>query len=311
MTLLHFLPLKRWQRMTAYGAYTLFAFALCFYITFPYQAVTQRIVSEAASEGFLVQMGALGPGLLGVTAPLVRISRKPEENIDQENTVLTLRSVSLRPSLFPVGLAFRAAGLGGTVSGAYGGIGSTSVTFDLSKVNAADPGVKSFSGLDLSGSLNGHLALDIPKSKNPKAPETDLAQANGTLVLKLNQLLIKGGTVTVPIMGQPTPIDLPRVSIGDVEARVKFDKGLGKIEKFQGKGDDLELSATGTLTLAKRLDYAQPNIDLKLKADPDFVKRVGIIGSGLSMLPADRENSGFRVAKITGFLARPVFNPGQ
>lgn len=306
-----FLPLRRWQRIAAYGAYTLFAFAVCFYLTFPYQAVTQRIVSEAASEGFVVQMGGLGPGLFGASSSSVRVSRKQEEPSDQESPVLTFRSLSLRPSLFPVGLAFRAAGLGGTVSGAYGGIGSTTVTVDLSKVNAGDPAVKSFSGLDLSGSLNGHLALDIPNSKNTKARESDLTQANGTLVLKLNQLLIKGGTVTVPIMGQATPVDLPRVSVGDVEARVKFDKGLGKIEKFQGKGDDLEVLATGTLTLAKRLDYAQPNIDLKLKADPDFVKRVGIIGSGLSMLPTDKENSGFRVAKITGFLARPTFNPGQ
>lgn len=311
MTLLPFLPLKRWQRIAAYGAYTLFAFAVCFYVTFPYQAVTQRLVSEAASEGFVVQLGGLGPGLFGASASSVRVSRMQEEPGDQENPVLTFRSLSLRPSLFPVGLSFRAAGLGGTVSGAFGGIGSTSVTVDLSKVNAGDPAVKSFSGLDLSGILNGHLALEIPKSKGPKAQESDLTQANGTLVLKLDQLLIKGGTITVPIMGQPTPVDLPKVSVGDVEARVKFDKGLGKIEKFQGKGDDLELSATGTLTLAKRLDYAQPNIDLKLKADPDFLKRVGIIGSGLSMLPTDKENSGFRLAKITGFLARPTFNPGQ
>jgi type II secretion system protein N len=197
------------------------------------------------------------------------------------------------------------------VSGAYGGIGSTSLTVDLRKLNAADSGVKTFSGLDLSGSVNGHLALQIPKSGASQAGESDLTQANGTLVLKLDQLLIKGGTVTVPIMGQPTPFDLPRVSVGNVEARLKFERGLGKIEKFQGKGDDLELLATGTLTLAKRLDYAQPNIDFKLKADPDFVKRLGIIGSGLSMLPTDKENAGFRVAKITGFLARPAFNPGQ
>ncbi len=311
MTLFPILPLKRWQRMAAYGAFSLFAFALCFYITFPYQAVTQRIVSEAASEGFVVQLGAPGPGLFGITASSARISRKPEENSDQEGPILTLRSLSLRPSLFPVGLSFRAAGLGGTVSGVFGGIGSTSVTIDLRKVNAADPGMKSFSGLDLSGSVNGHLALEIPKSGSPNARESDLTQASGTLVLKLDQLLIKGGTVTVPIMGQPTPFELPRVSVGNVEARVKFDRGVGKIEKFQGKGDDLELLATGTLTLAKRLDYAQPNIDFKLKVDPDFVKRLGIIGSGLSMLPTDKENSEFRVAKITGFLARPAFNPGQ
>jgi hypothetical protein len=46
-------------------------------------------------------------------------------------------------------------------------------------------------------------------------------------------------------------------------------------------------------------------VELRLKAEQAFVKRLGILGSGLSMLPADPKNPGFRVAHLTGFLGSP------
>ena len=145
----------------------------------------------------------------------------------------------------------------------------------------------------------------------PKVREPDLSQAKGTLSLNLNQLVVNGGTVKVPIYGEMTPLDLPKIAIGDVEAKINFQKGMGTIEKFQAKGADLDLIASGTLRLSKRLEYSEPNVDVKLKLDSDFTKRLGIVAAGLSTLPEDRENPGFRVAKLTGFLGKPNFNPGR
>ena len=63
-----------------------------------------------------------------------------------------------------------------------------------------------------------------------------------------------------------------------------------------------------TIKMARKLEYSEPTIDFKLKATEEFKKRLGILGSGLSMLPADKENPQFRVARLTGFLGRPNFS---
>ncbi|HME92465.1 MAG TPA: type II secretion system protein GspN, partial [Myxococcaceae bacterium] len=144
-----------------------------------------------------------------------------------------------------------------------------------------------------------------------KVQEPDLSQARGRLSLKLDHVLVNGGSLTLPLYGEMTPVDLPKIAIGDLEAKIKFEKGLGTIEKFQGKGDDVNLLAAGTLKLAKRIDYSEANVDIKLKAEPEFTKRLGMLGSGLAMLPADKDDPGFRLAKMTGFLGRPNFNPGK
>ncbi len=124
-------------------------------------------------------------------------------------------------------------------------------------------------------------------------------------------MTIKGGTVEVPYYGQMTPFDVPRISLGDIDGKLVVEKGQGKLETFHGKGDDVELLANGTLKLANNARYSEADINLKLKALPDFVKRLGIIGAGLSVLPADRQDPTFRLARITGFVGRPNFGPGR
>jgi type II secretion system protein N len=243
----------------------------------------------------------------------VQISKKVAGSDDKPPESLAVKSVALRPSLFPLGIAFRARIFGGTITGALGGIGDVSLRLNLNNLDPGDPGFRTFSGLDMSGKINGSLSLEIPKSGPPaaKVQEPDLSRAGGTLTLNSEQLLVKGGTLTVPVYGEMTPIDLPKIALGAVEVKIKFEKGLGTIESFQSKGEDLDLSATGTLKLAKRIDYSEANVAIKLKAEPGFTNRLGMIAMGLSTLPADNENPSFKLARMTGFLGRLDFNPGR
>jgi type II secretion system protein N len=259
-------------------------------------------------------MGWIGPGLLGVSASNVRISKKIDDPDASPPAAFLIKSVAIRPSLFPPGVAFGGSALGGSISGRMGGFGGTSIQLDFNGLNTSDPNFKEVTGVDATGKISGRLSLDMPMSTVPgpsKSKEADLSQANGALSFKLDRVVVNGGTITVPVMGQPMLVPLEKLSIGDLEARVKFEKGQGRIEKFQGKGDDLEVLASGTIKLARQVDYAESNIDLKLKFDPDAQKRLGAMAMGLTFLPADKENPEFRTAKITGFLARPNFNPGQ
>lgn len=307
--------LERWKVIGGYLAFAIGTFVFFFFLTFPYGAVEKRLAAEASNQGLYVKFGGMGPGFFGISASNVQISKKIEAATDKPES-LTVRSIALRPSLFPLGVAFRAKAFGGTITGALGGVGDVSLRLNLNDLNASDPSFRTFSGVDMAGKINGSLALDIPKSAAggpaaAKVQEPDLSQARGTVSLKLEQLLVKGGTLTLPLYGEMTPVDLPKIALGEVQAKIKFEKGLGTIEKFQGNGEDVNLSAAGTLKLAKRIDYSEANVDIKLKAEPDFTKRLGMLGGGLELLPADKDNPGFKLAKMSGFLGRPNFNPGK
>jgi type II secretion system protein N len=301
--------LERWQSLIGYALYGLFVFALLFMLTFPYDAVQKRLQAEAADQGLHLKFGGFGPGWLGLTASNVQVSKKLEGPESGPRTTVLIKSMSFRPSLFPIGVAFRAKVFGGTVSGAVGGLSDLALRLDVDDVNGADQNFKEFSGLDLTGKVRGTLALDVPQTpptRNAKSREPDLSQAKGSLSLNADQLLIKGGTLPFP----EAPLDLPRISVGDLEARMKFDKGLGTIERFHAKGADVDVSAVGTVKLAKRVDYSEANVDIRLKAEPELKSRLGLITIGLEQLPGDRDNPGFKLAKLTGFLGRPNFMPG-
>lgn len=302
--------IARWKLITGYSAFGVFSFIFFLYLTFPYDVVKQRVVSEAASAGWKVTMDSLGPGLFGVTASGVKLSKIQDENAPKPaegapelppSEPLYVGTVSARPALFPPGVALRAKAFGGTITGAVGGLSDLHVDFAFSNLDPSQGNLKGFTGLDLSGKLDGDASLLLPRAGR----EYDLSQANGSINLDVEKLVLKGGTVVVPMYGTPTPMELPKIGIGDVQGKVKIDKGMATLDQFRGKGEDLELAATGTVKLAKRPDYSELNLELKLKAEPDFVKRLGILGSGLSILPTDRENDKFRVAKINGYLGRP------
>ncbi|MFP2934422.1 type II secretion system protein GspN, partial [Pyxidicoccus sp. 3LG] len=68
----------RWKVVLGYTAFAVFAFILGLFVTFPYDAIRTRIVSEAAQAGLAVRIGSLRPGLAGITATDVRVSKPPQ-----------------------------------------------------------------------------------------------------------------------------------------------------------------------------------------------------------------------------------------
>jgi type II secretion system protein N len=321
----------RWQLGLAYGAFALVAFFVCLALTFPYDTLRARIVSEAAAAGYAVRIGSLRPGLRGVTATDVRVS-KPSEPLSPETLnllmsggsggvmpgpaelgePLTLSSVAMRPSLLPLGVSLHADALGGTISGAVGGLGALKVRLHLEDLDTTQGNLKGFSGMDLEGRLAGDVRLDVPRDASPTGRnQLDFTGAQGTIALDGSQLLIKGGTATVPLYGQPTKVDLPRIALGDVDIRLAVDKGLGTLEALSAKSEDLEVKGGGTVKFAKTLPFSELAMDVKVKAEPAFTQRLGILGSALTILPMDRAEPGFRSARLSGYLSNPKFLPAR
>ncbi|MFY1831140.1 type II secretion system protein GspN [Myxococcus fulvus] len=313
----------RWKVFLAYGAFAFVAFILCLMLTFPYETVRTRIINQAAQAGLAVRIGSLRPGLSGVTATNVRVSKPPQplsadllgKLISGEGLpgpaelgeAVIIDSLAVRPTLFPPGVAMRANALGGTVTASVGILGDSKVLADLDGLKASGGNLPAFLGVDLDGVINGTLALTLPKGKNP---EPDLSLANGELTLDTQGLIIKGGKASIPMGGgNSMPMDLPQVALGALVGRINFDKGLGTVQELKLKGEDIEALATGTLKLGKRLEYSEPAMDVNLRLDPEAQKRLGLLAAGITIFPPDKKDPSFRAARLGGFLNRPTFLP--
>lgn len=315
----------RWKVILGYAAFALVAFILGLFVTFPYDTVRTRLVTEAAQAGLAVRIGSLRPGLAGITATNVRVSKPPQpltaELISALATgegvpgaaelgeAVVLDSVAVRPTLFPPGVAVRASAMKGTVSAAVGLVGDTKVRVELDGVDVSGGNLPAFLGVDMEGEVNGALALTMPKGKSP---EPDLSQADGELSLDTRGLVVKGGKVSISMMpGSPAmPVDLATfapINLGALTGRIQFEKGLGTVQSLRLKGEDVEAMATGTLKLGKKLEYSEPGLDVNIKVPQEAQQRLGLLASGITILPPDKKDPSFRAARLSGFLNRPSF----
>lgn len=304
--------IEPWKIAVGYAAFSLFAFLFFFYVTFPYGALRERLEMEAAAQGYEIRIDSMGPGFFGVTARDVSLRRRAEPGAAAPPEPLQIDSVAFRPALIPLGLAFRASLLEGTISGSVGGIGDLDLDVEANDLDLAAGNMKAFTGIALAGTLNGRFSLEVPRVKPPGpntrgAAEPDFAQATGSLVLDGDAVEINGGTVTVPMYGQPTPVDLPKIALGELDAKVVFDKGQGKVDSLAAQSSDVDLQGSGSIKLARRLELSELNLELRFKPNPEFQKRLGMIGAGLSMLQVDRRDPQYRMGRVTGFLGRPTF----
>lgn len=297
------LTLQGWQRHAVFALFGLACFLVFASLTFPDAALRARLQAEADRAGLVLRMEGLSAGLFGATASRVRLSRAS----DPGGEPLLVDRLTVRPMLFPPGLSVRAALFGGTATASLASSGK-SVGIVLSGIDLSRSNLKALSGADAEGKVDGRLTLDLPAGRGS---EPQLARASGELRLGGQGLLLRGGTVTVPIAGTPTPVDLPRAALGTLEATVTFQEGAGTVQRFRIKGDDLEATASGTLKLAPRVEYVELAVPMKLRLEAEFLKRLGVIGVGYSALPPDPEQPGFRDARLGGYLGKPTFTPGR
>lgn len=295
-------PLEGWHRTAAWVGLGVFLFAFFLSVTFPYDAVRARLTAQAQNADLFLHIDSIGPAFLGVTARGVRIA-------PQGGAAAPLRvdRVTLRPSLIPWGVGFSADLYGGEASGSVGTGSAPSIRLKARGLSLKKSALQAMTGVDADGTLDADLSLDIPAGGARGATGPDLAAASGLLRLGGKGLAVQGGSLTLPMM----PVDLPAANLGALEVEIPFEKGLGTIKTFHLDGTDMEVRASGTVKLARALAYAEPDVLLRLRALPDFTKRVGVVGLALNQLPVDPTDAAFRDAKLTGYLGKPSFRPGR
>ena len=297
-----------WQRTAAWAGLGVFLFALFLALTFPYDAVRARIASEADAVGLWVRIDAMGPAFLGVSARGVRVGERPEGLGPPETTVRVDR-LTLRPSLYPWGVGFSAALFGGTAGGAIGTGNAPKLRVHFDRLSLGKAGVGALTGVDAVGTLDGELSLDIPTQR----PAGRAGSVPGLRPDPAHRKRPRGeGRDPDP---PPDGTDDPRrPSAGQLrEARrgPADRQGRRHAEGAPARGPELDIQGTGTVRLARAVAYCEPDVTLRIRPMPDFMRRMGMIAAGFTQLPVDPADSAYRNAKLTGYLGKPNVRPGR
>lgn len=303
----------RWKVVTAYVAFAVASLVFGLFATFPYETLRRRLEIEADAAGLSLTVDRMGPGLLGVSARGISIASKTAAPGEPAPEALLIPALTIRPSLLPPGVAVSANLLGGKASAVVGGFGAVNVDVALAGLKLDQGNLKGFTGVDMVGELSGRARITMPMSGARAGAEPDLSQASGSVTADLREFSVRGGQVrvVVPMYGpEPTPVDLPKATLGTYGARIKIDKGTATVESFTGSGPGLELSASGTLKLARRLAYSEPDLDLKVRAEPEFLNSIPLYGAALSFelsrWATDPQNPKVHTRKLVGSLSRPL-----
>jgi type II secretion system protein N len=281
------------KRILWTAGYTTFFFAsflFMLYLTFPYRAVADRLVAEARKANIGLTIGSVGPSFGWVRAKTIALTPPKHEN-GPEPEAIPIDEVKVRPTLFPIGLAYEAKLFGGTVDGKVGVLGRQRILIRAKGLDLAKANSKAAMGLDLAGKLSTDIDLVL---------DPDGTKTTGKLGLDGESLVINGGSVGM--------YDLPKMDLGRLELTIKLDGGKGTVDFFKTQGSDVEANLEGEVQLAQTLLLSPLNLKLKFKPSEEFLKRNSIIQSGLSMAMS-KDSRGFYTVSVARYLGNPAFQP--
>jgi type II secretion system protein N len=294
------IKLTPWQRKAAYILFALFAFAFAMRATLPVEAVRDRIVMEAAAQGWQVSVSDVGPaGLLGVSMRDVTLESRDGLRIPIDRLDATVRLWPLLLGRRGVGFDIRA--FDGRVQGFTEQSGAASRL--VAKVSGVDlgqaPPVRKATGLDLAGVVEGDIDLSLDEKEPPKS--------TGHIDLAVQDAVLRGGQLPIP--GMASALTVPRVALGEVTAKAAVKDGRITFDKLGAKSEDLELDTQGLyVVLQPRLAFAPIFGKAKLKLNDALWRKSGTAGfKGLAemALAQAKGRDGSYGFQIYGTLARP------
>jgi type II secretion system protein N len=293
-----------WRRTAAYAAFFAVAFVVALRLTFPVEAVKERLLLDAAAQGYQIKVNDLSPaGLLGVRAREMTVLTADGTRIPVEDLRVGLR---LWPTLRGHrALDFDARIFDGRVTGSTDTSASAQhyeariAGVDLARAGA----LRQASGLDLAGILSGTVDVTL----DPKDP----AKSTGAIELQVKDAAIRGGKVPVP--GMDGGLTVPPIRLGSVAARGTVKNGRADFGTLEAKGDDMVITADQVFVqLQPRLDYSPLNGRARVRPTDAFWKTEQmsvlrpLVEQGLASAKARDGGYGFQ---IYGTVGKPQARP--
>jgi len=298
--------LTGWRRTAAYAFFFVLAFTLALRLTFPVAAVKERLLLDAAAQGYQITVNDLSPsGLLGIRAREVIVVTSDGARIPIEQLTVGIR---ILPSLIGrKAYSFDASIFGGTVTGSTEA-SKTAERYQvrLEGVDLARAGVvRAATGLELGGILSGKLDVNL----DPKDPQ----KSTGTIDFQVKDGAIRGGTVPVP--GMDGGITVPPVKLGAITVRGALKNGRADFATLEAKGDEMNIVADQVFVqLQPKLAFSPMSGRLKLRPTDSFWRKEQvaplkpIIEMGLASAKSPDGGYGFQ---IFGTLNKPQTRPSS
>lgn len=298
--------LKGPKKYAAYAALFAVAFLVALRQTFPAEAVRERLVLEAASQGWQMKVADTGPaGLLGVRFSAMSLEARDGTRISIEELKASARILPL--FLGRRGFDYDARLYDGRIRGVWEerSGGRRWVTAQLSGVELQKAtAIRKATGLDLGGTLHGQVDL-LLDGREP-------ARSQGLVDLRVEKAALLGGQLQLAALGGA--LTLPRADLGQVQAHATVQEGKAAFDKLEAKGADVEVRGEGmAVTLQPRLAYSQVFGKAQLKLQDAFWQKSGAAGlktvAETALAPA-RGREGAYHFQIFGTLAQPQARPG-
>jgi len=310
MRFLGFLRKLPWRSIGRNAGIGFAFFSLFMYLTFPWDAVRQRLESDLSTSfsspqsPAQVTIGSMHSSwFTGVVLDQVMLSRPDPTTGNPRAARLPELRLRISPWSLLRGqrwLSFSAKAMGGQLSG------EVLDSKQLSSLNLSGSGLQlaeakdllSFfglsSGIDFGAvDLAGATTLKGDMSFKPN----DLMSLKGHLKVDVDHAVLKGGTVA--------EIDLPEVDLGKIELTAHAQEGRFDVDRFQIDSPDVSVESDGVfLTLNQNLGYSLPHGKIRVHFGEEIQKRIPYLGMGLSAIKAP-DRDGFYSLPLGGSLKNP------
>ncbi|MCL2314565.1 MAG: type II secretion system protein GspN [Proteobacteria bacterium] len=298
-------------QILGYAAFTGFVFSLSLFFVFPYHTLSSYLSAQAKQASILLNIDSLKPSLLGIEASGLKarpLSPRAQNHVEEFH----IHSLSFRLNPFLLRFSAHIKIANGTIHFTTGLFNHNNITVEANGVDLSQihfPALlwmlspETYNNgtvipkLEMEGILTrAKISFSSPSNQN-------LSEANGAWNVEANNFTVKQGTLAIP-WSDFSPVDLPKVAFGHLKSSASIKKGQTQNAQIKTQSDELTCEVNGNIQLAKKFAYSDANFSLRLQIQPELLKRLGILGSAVSLLPVDPQDAQWRSAQFSGQLSR-------
>ncbi len=291
---------KKTLRGAGYAAFALLSLVFCLYLTFPGDAVAQRIryeIQRRSNGAVTASVGSASLSFpLGVSAHDVELRvkrendddvRVPLESLGASLDLLSLVTLTLKPRV--------SADIGdGSVSAAFiQGDQDLYIEAEIDELNLIKPPVlPSFLGIPMTGTLS--TDGDYTLAKKP-------TESSGAMQIRFNGVSLGPG----PVAGFTIP---EAIGLGDVSLTLAAKEGKLVIEDYRQEGGQVDLQLSGDMALNPRFSSSNLNACVKFKfTDEAFLKQYPKLETAVQLAGArfKQDGDGYLNVPLRGLLSTP------
>lgn len=285
------IPVGRILKWTGYPLFFFACFVFFAYRTFPYERLADRLVREAHTHGYEIEIIDLtNSGLTGLTFENLRVLL-PSEGEGSPPAEVIFDELTVSTSLFSLmsdtkSYSFDAELAGGEAQGdILLGENNMEVEAEFEDIDLEALSIlRKFTKVPLTGILNGEIVLAMP---------SEVAESSGNVEITIEGLNIGDGESKLDIPGWGG-LTLDKADAGNLELIATIEEGSAKVERATSHGKDLELDLLGKVRLLRPLKRSELNVMLRVKIQDAYKERSAKVATMLELA-----SSGLKAALTT------------